>query len=108
MTEDASQQPYRANDPKQVEGKKSKLERARKRQEDDFRKLLSQIEFRRWLWTLMNERCQIMVTPYSSNGSAMSHAAGRGDIGRELWAAIEAVDPKLIPQMMLEYAESQA
>jgi hypothetical protein len=103
MTEDL----YRANDPKQVESAKAKQKRAQKRQDDDFRKLLATPEFRRWLWTLMNERCQIMQTPYSSNGSAMSHAAGRGDIGRELWAAIEQVDPKLIPQMMLEYAESQ-
>jgi hypothetical protein len=59
------------------------------------------------MWRLIGERCKLLESPGSNNGSIQSANVGRGDVGRELWAEIEAVDPTLIPKMMLEHYEAQ-
>lgn len=97
---------FRANDPAQVKQRQKKAERIREFQESDLRKLLSEIEFRRFLWHLICERCQVMQSPFSPNGSTQTLNIGRQDVGRELWAAVERIDPAVIPRMMVEYQES--
>lgn len=97
---------FRANDPEQVKKRQQKSERIRKAQDDDLSELLKLPGFRRFLWHLIHERCQVMQSPFSPNGSTQTLNIGRQDVGRELWALIERADPAMIPRMMVEYQES--
>lgn len=98
---------FRANDPVQVGKRQQKAKLVRENQDADLKALLVRPEFRRFLWQLINERCQVMQSPFNPNGSTQTLNIGRQDVGRELWAAAERVDPKAIPLMMAEYAEAQ-
>lgn len=97
---------FRANDPAQVKKRQQKSERIAEHQQADLRKLLEQIEFRRFMWQLICERCQVMQSPFSPNGSTQTLNIGRQDVARELWAMLERADPSVIPRMMIEYQES--
>lgn len=97
---------FRANDPAQVGKRQQKAKLVRENQDADLRTLLTMPEFRRFMWNLIHERCQVMQTPFSPNGSTQTLNIGRSDVGRELWAAIERIDPAVIPKMMVEYRQS--
>jgi hypothetical protein len=97
----------RTNDPASVGRAKAREKRQLEQQAEDLKSLLDLVTFRRYLWRLIGERCKLLESPGSNNGSVQSCNVGRQDVGRELWAEIEAVDPALIPQMMLEHLEAQ-
>jgi hypothetical protein len=92
-----------AANEKQVESAKAREKRVLEQQADDLKALLGIPAFRRYVWRLMGERCKLLESPGSNNGSLQSANVGRGDVGRELWAEIESVDPLVIPQMMTEH-----
>lgn len=102
-----SEQPFQANDPAQVKKKVDKAKFRREQQEADLKTLLGLAEFRRYIWRHINETCGVMQSPASSNGTIQSGNIGMGDVGRRLWTEIEAVDPMVIPKMMIEYHEAQ-
>lgn len=102
-----SDETYRANDAVAVKQREAKAKRKADQSRDDLQELLKLPVFRRFAWRLIHERCQIMQSPASANGSLQSMNIGRSDVGRELWSEIERANPEIIPQMMLEYAESQ-
>jgi hypothetical protein len=91
---------------KQVDSAKAREKRVLDQQADDLKALLEQPAFRRYVWRLIGERCKLLESPGSNNGSVQSWNVGRQDVARELWAEIEATDPRLIPQMMVEHMES--
>lgn len=95
-----------ASDPKAVAAAKRKANDRLEQQQSDLKALLKQPEFRRYVWRLIGDRCRLMESPGSANGSIQSCNVGRGDVGRELWAEIEAADPLVIPQMMTEHFEA--
>src|SRR5687768_5046676 len=95
-----------AADPKSVASAKRKESDRLEQQQLDLKALLKLPEFRRYVWRLIGERCRLMESPGSANGSIQSCNVGRGDVGRELWAEIEQVDPLVIPQMMVEHFEA--
>lgn len=95
-----------AANEKQVESAKAREKRVLDRQADDLKTLLEQPAFRRYVWRLIGERCKLLESPGSNNGSVQSANVGRQDVGRELWAEIESIDPRLIPQMMTEHLEA--
>jgi len=97
----------RTNDEASVKRAKAREKRVLDQQADDLKALLAQPAFRRYVWRLIGERCKLLESPGSNNGSVQSANVGRQDVGRELWAEIEAVDPRLIPQMMIEHFEAQ-
>jgi hypothetical protein len=94
------------NDPVQVGRAKAREKRALEQQAEDLKSLLELPAFRRYVWRLIGERCGLLSSPGTSNGSIQSWNVGRQDVGRELWAEIEAVDPLLIPRMMTEHFEA--
>lgn len=96
-----------AANEKQVESAKAREKRVLEQQADDLRNLLTIPAFRRYVWRLIGERCKFMESPGSNNGSVQSANVGRQDVGRELWAEIESIDPLLIPQMMIDFHEAQ-
>lgn len=96
----------RINDERAVKRAKDRAQLILDRQADDLRTLIELPAFRRYLWRLIGERCQILTDPGSNNGSVQSTNIGRQNVGRELWAEIEQLDPLLIPQMMTEHFES--
>lgn len=104
----SDEQPYNAADPRQVKKRADKAKKAAERNDDDLAKLLGQPEFRRFVWSLICERCQIFQSPFNPNGSTQSVNIGRQGVGLELLAEIERVDARLVPQMMIEYAEAKA
>ncbi len=97
---------YIASDPKQVKSKADKKQLREDQQEGDLKWLLDQPQFRRFLWSLIHERCQILRSAASGDAGTQNRDLGRQSVGLELWTLIEAVDPKLIPRMMIEYSES--
>jgi hypothetical protein len=97
----------RTNDPATVGRAKAREKRQLEQQAEDLKALLEQPAFRRYLWRLIGERCKLLESPGSNNGSVQSWNVGRQDVGRELWAEIEAVDPLIIPKMMVETYEAQ-
>jgi hypothetical protein len=96
----------RINDPATVGRAKARENRQLERQAEELKSLLELPAFRRYMWRLIGERCRLLESPGSNNGSIQSANVGRGDVARELWAEIEAIDPLLIPKMMVEHFES--
>lgn len=86
---------------------KAREKRVLEQQAEDLKELLAQPAFRRYVWRLIGERCKLLESPGSNNGSVQSTNVGRQDVGRELWIEIESVDPLLIPKMMVEHFEAQ-
>lgn len=103
MTEEA----YNAADPKKVRKREQRAKDQQKQLAADFEALLDLPQFRRFLWHHMCDTCGLFRSTFSPNGSIMAKDLGRQSIGQELVAAVEAVNPKLIPQMMTEFAEWQ-
>lgn len=98
---------FRANDPEQVKKRADKAKRQKDAHLDDLRELLKLPGFRRYLWRHINETCGLLRDPFSSNGSVQTNNIGMQAVARIIWAELEQADAKVIPQMMLEYAESQ-
>ena len=90
-----------------VTSAKRKAKRRLEIQQNDLRKLIEMPEFRRYIWRHMNETCGLLRSPASGNGSVQSQNIGMQDAARLMWADLENVDPKVIPLMMIEYAEAQ-
>lgn len=95
------------NDPAAVGRAKAREKRLLEQQAKDLKELLEIPAFRRYMWRLIGERCGILTSPGTTNGSVQSWNVGRQDVGRELWAEIEQVDPLLIPRMMVDHHEAQ-
>jgi hypothetical protein len=100
--------PFNAADPAQVRKRQRTAKDAQEQQALDLAGLLKLPEFRRYVWRHMNESCGMLRSASSPNGSIQSQNIGMQDVGRILWAEIERVDAKAIPQMMVEYAEQQS
>lgn len=96
-----------ASNESSVNRAKAREKRQLDQQSDDLKALLELPAFRRYVWRLIGERCKLLESPGSNNGSVQSANVGRGDVGRELWVEIESVDPLVIPKMMIEYHEAQ-
>lgn len=103
MTERA----FNSADPAQVKERERSAKDQLKQQQADLRMLLATPEFRRFIWRLIGERCMLLQSPGSNNGSIQSANVGRQDVGRELWVEIESVEPLAIPRMMQEHHEAQ-
>lgn len=104
-----SAEPDNVADPKKVKAKADKSKRQQDNRDEDFRWLLAQPQFRRWVWHVIHhtDYCALMQTPWNPNGSTQTLNIGMQEIGRKLHANIERIDARLIPQMMLEYHEAQ-
>lgn len=99
---------FNAADPTQVKKRQQKAKDAAEQQALDLAGLLKLPEFRRYVWRHMHESCGLLRSASSPNGSIQSQNIGMQDVGRILWAEIERVDAKAIPQMMVEHAEQQS
>lgn len=97
---------FNAADPAQVKKRQRSAKDQLDQQRDDLRMLLATPEFRRYVWRLIGERCKLLESPGSNNGSIQSANVGRQDVGRELWVEIESVEPLAIPAMMTEHFEA--
>lgn len=100
-------EPTRTNDAAQIGRAKAREKRVLELQAEDLKALLELPQFRRYVWRLIGERCGLLTSPGSNNGSIQSANVGRQDVGRELWSEIEAADPLVIPKMMVEHYEAQ-
>lgn len=98
---------YNAADPAQVKRAQQKSKDAQDQKRSDLKALLQLPEFRRFIWEVIHEKCKLMVSPFSTNGSAMTHAVGMQELAKQLWTDIEAVEPLAIPKMMTEYYQSK-
>ncbi len=98
---------HNASDAKQVRKRQDRQKLESDQRKADIAYLVSLPQFRRVIWWYMNERCGMMHSAFSPNGSQQTLNIGRQDAGREWWSLIESADPKAIPQMMLEYLDSQ-
>jgi hypothetical protein len=100
-------EPIRTNDATKIGRAQARAKRLIEQQAEDLKSLLALAEFRRFVWRLIGERCKLLESPGSANGSIQSCNIGRQDVGRELWIEIEGADPLAIPLMMGEYHEAQ-
>lgn len=98
---------FNAADEQQVKRRETTAKRQQRHRDDDLAELLKLPAFRRWAWVLICEKCKLYQSPFSSNGSVQTLNIGRQDVGRELFADIERIDPELITAAMREYAEAQ-
>lgn len=98
-----------AADEQLVRKRQQSAKDADEQRQRELKGLLQIPEFRAWVWRLLGEKCKIMESPGSTNGSIQSANVGRGDVGREVWLEIEGADPLAIPLMMREtYEAAQA
>jgi hypothetical protein len=98
---------YQANNPEQVKKRQDSVKARQEQQRKDLKELLELPQFRRYLWRHMNETCKRNEEAFNPNGSIQSYNCGMQGVSKILWAEIEAIDPKVIPRMMLEYLEEQ-
>lgn len=103
----SADEPYNAANPRHVKKRTDKAKKAAEQRQSDLEALLEQPAFRRWVWNLICDRCQIFQTPENPNGSIQSLNIGRQNVGRELFAAVNAISPQYITQMMTEHAEAK-
>lgn len=100
-------EPYNAADEKQVKKRTDKVKLRAEQIEIDLKELLALPAFRRYIWRHLNETCGIIAkAEFVPNGSTENYRRGMQGVGAAIWVEIESVDPKLIPQMMMEYLES--
>lgn len=98
---------YNAADEKQVKRRQQKAKDVNDQQRADLGELIKLPAFRRYIWRVINEYCQVMQSPFSTNGSAMTLNVGMQEVGKRLWTEIEGVEPLAIPKMMTEFYESR-
>lgn len=101
------QAPYNAADPQQVKRATRKAKKAQDALDDHMKALLELPQFRMWIWNLVCDRCQLFQSPFNPNGSTQTLNIGRQDVGRELLAEIERIDPAMVPRIMAEYAAAR-
>lgn len=102
-----SETEFNAADPKQVKKRTDSAKLRKENQDGDLKWLLDQPQFRRYIWRHMNETCKVVgKSAFSPNGSLQSHDLGMQDVGSALWVEIEAIDPLMIPKMMIEWHEA--
>ncbi len=99
---------YNAANARQVKKRAEAAKLALEKREAEFAELLALPAFRRFLWHHICVRCQIFQSPFNPNGSIQTLNVGRQQVGHELFAEIEKIDPKIIPAMMVEYSQSEA
>lgn len=99
--------PHNAANPAHVKKQTDRAKLRKEQQDADLKELLAMPQFRRYIWRHMNETCGLMRDPFNPNGSIANVNMGLRAAALAQWAEIEQVDPKLIPQMMLEYWEAQ-
>lgn len=102
-----SDETFNAGSVKQVKERNRKIDLRQQQTDQDLRDLLNNPQFRRYIWQVINEKCGLMRTPFNPNGTNQTYFIGRQDVGRELWAELARIDPKVIPQMMLEHHQAQ-
>lgn len=100
-------EPYNAADAKQVKKRERKANSLAEQHRVDLAQLLQDPVFRRYIWRVIHEYCGVMQSAFSTNGSSMTFQVGMQDLGKRIWAEIEQVNAKSIPQMMIEYQESR-
>lgn len=98
---------FNAADPKQVKKRTDKAKQRKEQQDKDLKELLELPAFRRYIWRHINETCGVMRDPFSPNGSILNLNVGMQSVGRVMWAEVDQVEAKLIPQIMVEFAEAQ-
>lgn len=92
-----------AADEAQVKESAKRAERERRREVDDFRRLLAQPEGRRFVWRYL-ERCGVFRLSWHSGSSHgdVSFREGERNIGLMLLADIENANPHALITMMTE------
>jgi hypothetical protein len=68
---------------------------------EEFRLLLENPGFRRYLWRLMGH-CKVFETVFDGHGSKMAYNAGMQDVGHFILAEIQDARPTALIQMMEE------
>lgn len=95
-----------AADPKKIKEKSDRDRRLKEDRENDLRELLALPGFRRYVWRHVHETCKVMESAFNPNGSVQSLNLGMQSVGVQLWKEVEAIDPEIIPTMMIEYHRS--
>jgi hypothetical protein len=57
---------------------------------------------RRFLWDLLDRRCNVHGTGFSASGSETYFLLGQRDVGVSLRVDIQRLDPKLYSKMLIE------
>lgn len=104
MTEEATN----AADPNKVKKQKDRVKALKELQDVDLKELLEIPAFRRYLWRHLNTSCGIIAkAEFVPNGSVENYRRGAQSVGAIIWAEIEQIEPRKIPQMMIEYLDYQ-
>jgi hypothetical protein len=70
-------------------------------EDTDFKWLLDQPQFRRYLWRLMGH-CHTFESVFDGHGSKMSYNSGMQDVGHFILAEIQVARPNVLILMMEE------
>lgn len=72
-----------------------------------FRALLTVVEGKRVLFWIL-EQCAIYRDAFSGDDAATNYVLGQQASGRKVLAAIDEIDPRLYPRLLLDIAEIKA
>lgn len=92
-----------ASKPDEVAAARLRAKDRSGRDADDLKAVLSTIEGRRFIWSVLKS-CKLYESPLNGNGGFQSANIGRGDVGRELLHRLNQADPTAYPKMMIEMA----
>lgn len=88
-----------------VKMKRSEAERARRKELNDLKIVLSKPEGRRVFWRLLSH-CNVYSSIFSTNNAMMAKNSGRQDVGHFIQAEIVEADENLYISMMKENKEN--
>jgi hypothetical protein len=98
--------PYNAGDANQVAKAQSKAKLREHLKRSGFRKLMSDVDGRAWMWGLLEE-CGVFHSSFSKDPLEMAFSEGHRDIGLRRLAEINRLDPGLYTKMALENTEKE-
>lgn len=93
-----------AADPGQIENAKHRARLRTDQLAKDIRELLALPAFRRVLFWLIGQ-CNVYASPFRTDPHTTALEVGRQETGRMLIAELNAIDPVLYPQFLLQHAE---
>lgn len=97
----ATEKPYNAGDPEQVEERKADARRGKTVEKDAYIGIMQSKDGRKWMYDLL-DMCHIYREPYIAETNYMYFCAGQKNVGQKLLGDLQGYCPEYYLTMIKE------